>query len=199
MSCEEIITDGDYGTWEVLKVDNEYEIYNVYPYPIRKRSTGKILKEYVEHNRYLRLCLNKVKYYKHRLIALQWIENPNPDEYTCIDHVNRNPLDNRIENLFWCSDYENLNNQTRTNGRSIEYIDALPDDAIKVDHWNEFKFEDYYFSLEEEKFYRTLRNGNIRIIPTHINCNIRVVKLTDINKHRHKINYSKFLREYDLD
>ena len=195
MSCEEIITEAD---WEKLKEHDEYEICKVYPHLIRRAKDKYILKETLDR-RYLRVSLNQKLYSKHRLIALQWITNPNPAEYDCVDHVNRNSLDNRIENLFWCSNYENLNNQTRTSTRNIEYIDALPDDAIKVDHWNQFTFEDYYFSLEEEKFYRTLRNRNIRVIPTFKHHDVRVVSLTDTNKHKHEINYNKFLREYDLE
>ena len=195
MSCEEIITDGD---WERLKEHDEYEICKVYPHLIRRAKDKYILKETLDRN-YLRVSLNQKLYFKHKLIALQWITNPNPTEYVCVDHVNRNSLDNRIENLFWCSNYENMNNKSATNGNKTEYIDALPDDAIIVDHYNEFRFEGYYFSLEEDKFYRALRNGNIRVIPTYEHHDMRVVKLSDTDKHRHEINYNKFLRIYDLE
>ena len=195
MSCEEIITEAD---WEKLKEHDEYEICKVYPHLIRRAKDKYILKETLDR-RYLRVSLNQKLYSKHRLIALQWITNPNPAEYDCVDHVNRNPLDNRIENLFWCSHYENLNNKSATNGNKTKYVDALPDDAIIVDHYNEFRFEGYYFSLEEDKFYRALRNGNIRVIPTFKHHDVRVVKLSDTDKHRHEIRYDKFLREYDLE
>ena len=198
MSQEENYDIEEYGTWEILLNHDEYEIYNVYPYPIRKRSTGRILKETLDRN-YLRVALNLKLYFKHRLIALQWITNPNPAEYVYVDHVNRNPLDNRVENLFWCSHYENMNNKSATNGNETKYVDALPDDAIIVDHYNEFRFEGYYFSLEEDKFYRALRNGNIRVVPTYEHHDLRVVKLSDTDKHKHEINYTKFLREFDLE
>ena len=37
----------------------------------------------------------------HRLIALTFLENPNGFE--CVNHKNENKLDNRVENLEWCS------------------------------------------------------------------------------------------------
>jgi hypothetical protein len=46
----------------------------------------------------------------HRLLALQFIPNPNnlPD----IDHINRNKLDNSLENLRWVTSKQNNNNRT---------------------------------------------------------------------------------------
>ena len=49
--------------------------------------------------------------YIHRLLGLQFI--PNPDNKLCIDHINRNKQDNRIENLRWATHTENMNNRNR--------------------------------------------------------------------------------------
>lgn len=46
--------------------------------------------------------------YIHRLIALSFI--PNINKKPCIDHINGNTLDNRIENLRWVTYKENNNN-----------------------------------------------------------------------------------------
>ena len=45
----------------------------------------------------------------HRLVALAFI--PNPNKYPCIDHINRNSKDNRVENLRWCTLEMNMKNE----------------------------------------------------------------------------------------
>ena len=194
---EEVITDAD---WEPLLNHPDYEICRIYPHSIRRAKDKYVLKESLMFKNYLRVKLNQKDYAKHRLIALQWIPNPNPTEYTCIDHINHVRTDNRIENLFWCSKYENDNNISKaSNGREIVYVDELPEDVIYVDHYNQYRFQGYYFSLTEDKFYRALRNGENREIPTRIHGGYRVVVLSDINKTQREIRYNKFLEMYDLN
>ena len=124
MTEEELISEesiNEETEWEELKQDSDYEININYPHQIRKKSNGKILKETIMSCGYLKVSLNQRTLKKHRLIALQFI--PNPDNLPFIDHINHIRTDNRIENLRWCSHIQNDNNKSKTgNGREIEYV-----------------------------------------------------------------------------
>lgn len=46
--------------------------------------------------------------YLHKAVAMAFIENP--ENKPCIDHINTNTFDNRVENLRWVTITENANN-----------------------------------------------------------------------------------------
>lgn len=54
----------------------------------------------------------------HRLVAETFI--PNPENKLCVDHINGNRLDNRVENLRWVTRSENVHNpNTIWNGKKV--------------------------------------------------------------------------------
>ena len=72
---------------------------------------------------YYRVVLTKVgKQYKkriHRLIAETFI--PNPDNLSFVDHIDRNPKNNSLSNLRWCTHQENMMNRTKHKNTSSLY------------------------------------------------------------------------------
>ena len=58
---------------------------------------------------YLYVCYKRKYYRVHRLVAECWIDNPNNKSE--IDHIDRNPKNNMVENLRWSTSSENNYNR----------------------------------------------------------------------------------------
>jgi hypothetical protein len=96
---------------EIYKTIKDYEgIYEVSDFGnVRTKKTGYITKGSKTKKGYLKVGLYKDKkrklFYVHRLVALNFLENPeNKPE---VDHIDRNKQNNRIENLKWATNSEN--------------------------------------------------------------------------------------------
>ena len=201
MSCEQNEYEESYeesDEWEILKADNDYDINVNYPYVIRKRDTGRLSKETMTNYGYLQVSLNGRKHLKHRLIAQQFI--PNPDNLPQIDHHDHNRLNNHIDNLSWVSHHDNQNNHAKYGTRDIDYVQELPDDVLVVNQYKNYHFEGYYFA--NDVFYKDVGNGTYRIVPWHRrSCNDEKnlqVSLTDTNTIQRKISRNVFYGIYDL-
>ena len=133
--------------------ENDYEILSVYPFTIRRKKDHYEISECLDNLKYVHVALNGKSYYKHILIAKQFIPNDDPEHKTEIDHINHDRTDYHIENLRWVSNSNNQKNRLSNNGIIYTFVDEIPDDAIVVDKYNSHEFEFYYYSESTDKFY----------------------------------------------
>ena len=83
-----------------------------------KKSTGKELKTWKDKYGYECFTLTYEKYkkqniFRHRLVL--WINNIKPKEnQVFVNHKDGNPLNNKVENLEWCTQQENEHHKYHT-------------------------------------------------------------------------------------
>jgi len=186
--CE---SNTDEGKWVDLIVDEDYEIWDQYPHPIRRKTNQYVIKEHINKRGYVRCLLNQKNYPKHRLIALQFIKRPTDN--TEVDHINRNRSDNRIENLRWISHSENNKNRTSTCGIEYEFVDDISGESIVADSYGKYEFDDLYYHENTFYFYNGLQYRKLHINEMKNGC--KYINAYDTDSVRRKIFYSKFKRE----
>jgi hypothetical protein len=95
-------------------------------------TNGYMVKPYINCNGYHRISLSmndgttklRQNKYVHRLVAGAWI--PNPKNLPYVNHINANKIDNRVENLEWCTASENMlhDSKLRKTGKRIYAFDS---------------------------------------------------------------------------
>jgi hypothetical protein len=100
---------------EIYKIVEGYENYEVSTFGnVRNVKTNRILKPGTDSDGYLIAGLYKDRIRKackiHRSVGIAFVENP--DNKPCIDHIDRNRINNNSLNLRWASYSENSQNKS---------------------------------------------------------------------------------------
>ena len=98
-------------------------------YSLKKKKFRK-----VNFSRYYRVSLydNENKQTSkliHRLLAITFIFNPNPDKYKIVDHIDGNTKNNSLNNLQWCNQSMNIKKSKlrNTNKSGIKHLSYRKD------------------------------------------------------------------------
>jgi len=136
----------------------------------RKTQLKHYARDKKHKQQYLRVCLKGKNQYVHRLLAQQFI--PNPDNKEFVDHINTNRQDNRLENLRWASRGENIINRKLQSKFDKTYIGEWKKKNSKYDFWTiiighkdiQYKFIKTTWSFEEVVRTRDIIMSNHNII-----------------------------------
>lgn len=116
---------------------------------VRSKGSDQVLKTNICRG-YERVCIYHKSIYIHKAVAKTFL--PNPENKPQIDHINRNKLDNRLENLRWVTSSENNINRNMpipksTGERNIQLLKGWFQVHIKRN--KQYVFSKVYRTLEE--------------------------------------------------
>ena len=105
----------------MISTEDWVDIEGYFPYKINRNGdiinsiTNKLKHKSLVRDRYM-VSLNGKSLYVHRLVAQTFI--PNPNNYTVVNHIDEDSLNNHVDNLEWCTQKHNINHGTCQQRRS---------------------------------------------------------------------------------
>lgn len=172
-----------------------YEISITLPHVIRKKGSEKLVNQTLNNAGYFQVNLDGMTYLVHRVIAQQFIENP--DNLSDVNHINKHRTDNRIENLEWVSHKNNLKQRKPFKKQQSEFVDELKSSTIiNIGNYDDHDLSRYYFDYDNNVIYLKQSRGNkFKIVHPTKNGNIQIIALVDQGKKIITRSYNKIIKE----
>ena len=173
----------------------DYEISTTVPHVFRRKGSDKLLNQSLNNVGYYLVHIDGSKHLVHRLIALQFLDNP--DDLSDVNHKNKHRTDNRIENLEWVSHPTNLKQRKPFKKQQSEFVTELDNySIINVGDYNGHDLSRYYFDSSSKTIYlRQSRGNKYKIIKPTKNGNIQIVALVDNSKKIITRSYAKLIKD----
>ena len=106
--------------WKMI--DDRYSVSNFGRIKSNYAQKERVLSPFVDSNGYLKVDIrhgsDRKSWMVHRLVALAFIYNPNPEIFKEVNHKDEDKTNNCVENLEWCDTNYNCNYGTRNQRRS---------------------------------------------------------------------------------
>lgn len=137
-AAKQILTKPIKGWEDMYTISTDGKVYSI--------RTNKFLKPRLSLDGYERVCLcnNSIRreYRVHRLVAENFIDNPN--ELLQVNHKDFNTINNYIDNLEWCTNIENVQYSVSNNRKGFgnQLINRGDDGQFKT--CKSYKFTNIY-------------------------------------------------------
>ena len=182
------------GEWQVHKVYSNYEIHTII-LMIRNMKTQYTLSIYTNKNSYKLVQIDRHTECYHRVIALHFIPNPDPEHLTEVNHNNQISNDNRIKNLEWVTPSANRKDRQPYTLSKKRYTKELPDGSILITQYKGFTSKDYYYAPNTKAILKKVKD-RFQYLTIKDYSTGEQFSLFDTNQVQHLFSHSKFTRTF---
>lgn len=103
--------DGYEGSYQVSNLGRVRSLnrYIIYRDGVKHFKKGRVLVPQKDYHGYKIISFGRKNKKKiHRLVAMAFVKNPNPEEFNVVNHKDSNPSNNCFSNLEWCTQIYNI-------------------------------------------------------------------------------------------